>query len=291
MYCQTTINIIVTASSYVLVGVSFYITFSVARFYHFTHGAFFTLGAYIAYSLANLAGLPLFPAIIFTAGTLGLTAMITDKLIYRRIRQFSRGHLIPLLASLGIYTVVQNIISICYNDSAIILPGAQDWGVVDVASGRITIAQIVQVVLAIAAVASSWLILKRTSIGQMMRAVGQDRELSLALGIPVERMINFSFGMGYGMAAIAGVAAAANVDLTPTMGMRPMMMGMVAMIIGGSTLGGTVVGAVLLAAAQHIGVIWLPTQWQESIAFFILLVFLIIKPLCFFGEKPKKITI
>ena len=76
MYSQTVINTIVAASSYTLVGISFYLTFSVARFYHFTHGAFFVLGAYITYSLVNTAGVPLIAATVLIIVALGLVAAI-----------------------------------------------------------------------------------------------------------------------------------------------------------------------------------------------------------------------
>ncbi len=275
MYVQTAINAVVSASSYVLVGISFYLTFSVARFYHFTHGAFFALGAYFTYSLATAAGLPLVVAAVVAMVAVGLAAAATDRLIYRRIRHSGGGPFIPLLASLGLYTVLQNVISLCYGDSALMLPGSREWGVLSVFEGRITVAQVVQLALAIAAVGSYWLLMKHTRSGRQMKAVGQDRNLSLALGIPVDRLITLSFCAGYAMAALAGVASAANVDLTPTMGMRPMMMGMVAMMIGGGSLWGTVGGAVLLAVAQHVGVIWLPTQWQETIAFTVLVAVLL----------------
>jgi branched-chain amino acid transport system permease protein len=145
--------------------------------------------------------------------------------------------------------------------------------------------------LATTAVAVSWLLTKRTLLGGRMRAVGQDPDLSLALGLPVDRVITFAFAVGYGMAAMAGVAAAANVDLTPTMGMQPMMMGMVAMIIGGNCLWGTVLGAFVLAVAQHVAVIWLPTRWQDSVAFVILFGFLLVKPQGLMGKRARQATV
>jgi branched-subunit amino acid ABC-type transport system permease component len=275
MYSQTVINTIIAASSYTLVGISFYLTFSVARFYHFTHGAFFALGAYTTYVLASTVGLPLIASTVLTIAALSLMAAAMDRLLYRRIRKSGGGPFIPLLASLGLYTVIQNAISMFYGDSALILPGARDWSVFNVPGGRITVPQLAQLVLAVVAVVASWLFMKRTLSGRQMRAVGQDRDLSLALGLPVDRLISLSFAVGYGMAVMAGVVAAVNVDLMPTMGMRPMMMGMVAMIIGGISLWGTVCGAVLLAVAQHAGVIWLPTQWQDAIAFVFLIIILL----------------
>jgi branched-chain amino acid transport system permease protein len=278
LYGQITINALITASSYILAGISFYITYSVARFYHFTHGAFFALGAYFSYILVKSTGTPLIIAILIVTVTLGFTAMAMDWLIYRRIRHFDGGAFIPLLASLGIYTIIQNTISMSFGDSALTLPMVRYWGVLDVIGGRITVAQIIQLSFALLALFLSWLMMKRTLTGQKMRAVGQDRSLSLALGIPVDNIVSLSFGLGYSLAAISGAIAAANVDLTPTMGMRPMMMGMVAMIIGGNTLWGTVRGAILLALAQHVGVIWIPTQWQDVIAFMVLILVLLFRP-------------
>jgi branched-chain amino acid transport system permease protein len=287
MYGQTIINSLVSASSYILVGVSFYVTFSVARFYHFTHGAFFALGAYATYSLVAHAKVPLVAAAAVAMLAMGALATITDRFIYRRIRRSRGGPFIPLLASLGLYTVIQNIISMCYGDSALILPGSKEWGVFDVPGGRLTAAQTGQFVVAMGVVVASWFLMKRTLLGRRMRAVGQDIELSFALGIPVDRLIGASFAVGYAMAAMAGVVAAANVDLTPTMGMRPMMMGMVAMIIGGNSLWGTVAGAVLLAVAQHVGVLWLSTQWQDAIAFILMLAVLLVRPTGIFGSVSR----
>lgn len=284
MYSQTAINTIVAASSYVLVGISFFQTFSVARFYHFTHGAFFALGAYVTYTLVSTTGIPLVAATVLAILALGLTAAAMDRVLYRRIRKSGGRSFIPLLASLGLYIVIQNGISMFYGDSALVFPGSRNWSVFNVIGGRITAAQVVQLVLAIVAVVSSWLLMKRTRPGRQMRAVGQDRNLSRALGLPVDRLISLSFAAGYGMAVMAGVAAALNVDLTPTMGMEPMMMGMVAMIIGGISLWGTVCGSVLLAVAQNFGVIWLPTQWQDAIAFVFLILVLLARLMGGFGK-------
>lgn len=227
-------------------------------------------------------------ATALTIVALGLVAALMDRFLYRRIRYSGGGSFIPLLASLGLYTVIQNAISMFYGDSALILPETRGWGVFNVLGGRITVAQVAQLIIAVIVVAMSWLLMKRTLSGQQMRAVGEDRDLSLALGIPVDRLISLSFAVGYGMAVMAGVIAAVNVDLTPTMGMRPMMMGMVAMIIGGISLWGTVRGAILLAGAQHVGVIWLPTQWQDAIAFVFLIVVLLVRMMGVFGRVKGK---
>ena len=278
MFGQSAINTLIAASAYILAGVSFYLTYSVARFYHFTQGAFFVLGAYASYSLSASVGLPIVAAILITIPLFGSLAVALDWLVYRRIRRGGSSTVIPLLASLGLYTAIQNIVSMTYGDSALTFPNSGNWSVFSVAGGRITLAQVAQMGLAVAVIPTSWLLMNRTLSGKKMRAVGRNRDLARALGLQVDKLIGLSFAAGYAMAALAGVAAAANVDLTPTMGMRPMMMGMVAMIIGATSFWGTIGGAVLLAVTQQIAIIWVPTQWQDTIAFAVLALVLIARP-------------
>jgi branched-subunit amino acid ABC-type transport system permease component len=104
MHGQTLINAAISASSYALAGISFYLTFSVARFFHFTHGAFIALGAYATYALMRGTGIPLLPAAIAAVFTTGLAAGAMDWALFCRLRRSGGGAFIPLLASLGCYT-------------------------------------------------------------------------------------------------------------------------------------------------------------------------------------------
>ena len=288
MHNQIVINTIIAASSYILVGISFYITFSVAKFFHFTYGAFFTLGAYITYSLVNITGIHFIVSTVLAIILLSLIAMCMDQFVFRMIRNSTEGGYILLLASLGLYLVIQNAISNIYGDSALLILDTNHKAIFNILGGRITLTQVLQIALAVTMLLVTWFLIRHTPLGRYMRAVGYDKNLSLSLGIPIEKYISLSFAIGYGIAAIAGVVAAMNVDITPTMGMRPMMMGMVVMIIGGNSILGIACCACLIAAAQHFGMIWLSTQWQDAIAFIILVVFLFFKPEGFFGKKSEK---
>ena len=85
---------------------------------------------------------------------------------------------------------------------------------------------------------------------------------------------------------MAGILVALDVDMTPTMGMNALMLGVVAVIIGGvSSISGITLGALLLAVAQHLGAWYIGAQWQDAIAFVILVLFLLYKPEGFFGKK------
>ncbi len=94
------------------------------------------------------------------------------------------------------------------------------------------------------------------------------------------------------LAAIAGILIALDVDMTPTFGFNYFLYGVVAMIIGGvGSYRGLIFGSLLLASAQHLAAYYIDTKWIDAVAYMILILFLIWKPLGFSGLRLKKIDI
>ena len=125
-----------------------------------------------------------------------------------------------------------------------------------------------------------------------MRAVANDAELARVSGINSGRMILWAFAIGSGLAAVAGILVALDVNMTPTMGMNGLMIGVVAVVVGGvESLPGTVLGALLLGFAQHFGVWAISSQWQNAVAFVVLLALLLVRPQGFLGKKVKKAVV
>jgi branched-subunit amino acid ABC-type transport system permease component len=111
-------------------------------------------------------------------------------------------------------------------------------------------------------------------------------------GINSDRVIFWAVALGSVLAGIAGILVALDVDMTPTMGMNALLMGVAAVIIGGvDSLPGVALGALLLGMAQHLGVWKISSQWQDAIAFFILLMFLLFRPQGFLGKRVKKVSV
>jgi len=121
-----------------------------------------------------------------------------------------------------------------------------------------------------------------------MEAVASDPDLARAVGIDIEGIYLWTIGLGSALAAIAGILTSYDVDMSPTMGMQPLMMGVVATIIGGNTLLGMAGGALLLGMTQHLNVIWLSSKWQDAIIFAILILFLLFRPQGFLGKPLRK---
>jgi branched-chain amino acid transport system permease protein len=292
MLWQVLINAIVSGAALCLVAIGFGIIYSISRFFNFTHGLIFTSGAYFTLLLNYWIGVPILLSILISIFASTLLASLIEIAIYRPLRYKHTSPLILLIASLGIYIVLQNIISLAFgDDTKTIRPGIIREGI-KIFGARITPIQILIIAVSVVLVIAVGIFLKMSKMGRAMRAVANCSELAKLSGIDSDRVILWTFAIGSALAGIAGILVSLDVDMTPTMGMNALMMGVVAVIIGGvGSIPGVAMGALLLSAAQNLGAFYISSQWQDAIAFVILLIFLLFRPQGFLGKKVKKATV
>ena len=292
MLTQLIINGIVSGSVYLLIARGFALIYQTTRFFHFAHAIVFTFGAYFTFLFNNIFGISLFYAIPIGIAFSCLVGCMMDIFIYRKLRRKNASSIIHLIASLGIYIVLQNTISMAFGDDTksiryrIIQEGLNFF------DARITEIQIITILASIFLLILTSIFLNKTKAGIALRAVANDAELSDISGIESDKIILWAFFIGSALSGIAGTLFALDVDMTPTMGMNVLLMGVVAVIIGGvGSIPGIALGAFLLGLAQHLGVWKISSQWQNSISFIILLIFLLFRPQGFLGKKIKKATV
>lgn len=289
MTVQFIFNIIISSSELLLIAVSFSLIYQVTKFFHFAHAIVFTSGAYFTFlfnQLFHFSLLTSIPLAIISASLLGSSM---ELLVYKSLRRKNSNSLILLLASLGIYIVLQNVISMTFGDDT---KSIRTWPVregIDMFGARITHIQIVIIFVSILLVVMLSVYLSKARVGKTMRAVASDAETSKLSGIDSDKVILISFAIGSALAGIAGILISLDIDMTPTMGMDALLMGVVVMIIGGvGSIRGITLGSLLLALAQNFGVWYISSQWQEAIAFAVLLIFLLFKPEGFMGKKIRR---
>jgi len=292
MFWQLCINALISASILFGLAIGFMIIYSTTRFFHFAHGIVYTIGAYLFFLFSALFHLPIYLSVSISIILSAFLGCLMDIFIYRPLRHRRTSSLILLLASIGIYIILQNVISIIFGDDT----KAVSLGTIEegykVFNARITPIQILIVCASFALTVIVWFILRYSRLGKIMRAVGNNPELAKVSGINNDRVILLTFAIGSALAGISGLLISLDIYITPTMGMHALMMAVVTMIIGGvGSIPGIAFGALLLAFAQNFGVWKISSQWQDAIAFGILLVFLIFRPQGFLGKKIKKATV
>ena len=289
---QLVANGLISAAIYTLVGVGFLLPFHTTRFFNFAHAAVFTVAAYMVFIFNVWVGLPFGFSVLLGLLISTILGIALWKMVYQPLARKKSSTLILLLAFLGVYIILQNVISLFFGDDAksirsgIVVEGVSFCG------ARITSIQILTICTSILLLIVLAILLKKTTWGKAMRAVANDIELAQISGIHSDRVILLSFAVGSLLAGVAGILLALDVDMSPTMGMNALIMGIIAVIIGGiNSVYGVVFGAVLLGLAQHLGDWKIGSQWQDAIAFVILIIFLLFKPEGFLGKRVKAATV
>ena len=286
---QPILNSFITASWVALVASGFGLVFYCGRFFHFAQGTVFMAGAYFTYFLRNFLGLSLFASVVLSIALSAGLGCLIELAVYRPLRHKGASSLAMLLASLGMYVVLQNTIAMVFgSDTKTIRQGDIQEGL-NVLGAKITQLQVLTICISMTLLMVLAIALKRTKVGVAIRTLASDPELARTVGIDPDRVMFWVFFIASSLGGIAGILVALDVDMTPTMGMTAMLMGVVAVIIGGvrSPLG-VLLGALLLGMAQHLGVWKVGAQWQDAIAFAILLIFLLIRPRGIFGRKLRR---
>ena len=276
-------------SYYALISLSVSIIYTPARFFHFAHGAVFTSAAYFCLGFHALPGMPFWMAAALGVAAAGLVGMALDLIVYRRLRKRGASSLVMLMASLGLYIVLQNLISLIFGDDTKSLRSLETSEGVQLLGGKITLIQFCMFFGSVAAILFLLITIKCTTLGKEMRAVANDATLARIHGIKVDSVILTAFALGSLLVGLAAVLHAMDTGMVPTMGLGAMMGGAVAMILGGvGNHFGAVVGGALLGIAQQLVTWKFGNQWQDTTVFVVLIVLLVARPQGLFGTVLSK---
>lgn len=289
---QVILNALVSAAAYLLVGLGFSLIYTTARFFHFAHGIILTLSAYVAFAFAVRLGAPM-PAALLGGVLAGAVAgVLSEVLLYRPMRTRGASPSTLLLASMGVYVSVQALLTLIFGSGTHTLRGGQLPATVHLVGGYLTMSQLVLIGAAVSLSALLCLFLYGTNTGRAMRAVSDDCDLARVYGIAVDRVLLAAMALGSLLAGVAGVLIAIDSDLYPGMGFYALVMGMVAVIVGGvrNPLGISL-GALLIGVLQHLSAWWMSSRWQDVAVFLLLITFLLVRPHGFLGRPPRSSTV
>ncbi len=122
-----------------------------------------------------------------------------------------------------------------------------------------------------------------------MRAVADDPIAARVVGIYPEKVIFMAFAIGSALAGAAGILISLETNIQPTMGFNAILKGIIASIIGGiGSIPGAVLGGFFLGIAENLGIWKIQAGWKDSIAFAILIIFLLFRPGGIFGVPVDK---
>ena len=286
---QVLLNSIPPTIVYLLIEYSFSRIYFTLRFFHLAHATSLTLGAYFVYTGVIIWEWSMWIAIPIAIIVTILLMIVVNFWIYRPLQNYGVANWQMMIASLGLYIVMQNVISIVWGDSTLSFRNWETKVGHELLGAFITDIQIISFVVSVILLVLSWLFVEKTNIGRQIKAISSNSQLSTILGVSRNKAITWSVALGTGLAACASILIAADTDMTPTMGFNWLLYAVVALIISGmGKMRHLLLGALLLATAQHMVAYYLDSKWMNAVAYIILIVFLFFRPSGFSGKQIKK---
>lgn len=277
---QLIINSLITGSIYALIALSFNLIYRTAKFFNLAHGVMATIGGYTTFFLSIKLGWSVSAGIFLGIIFAGFCGYLSEKIIFLPLRKKKASRMVPVVASLGIFTAIPAIVSILFStEFQTLYNSSTEEKIYNILGGVITQTQIIIIFIAILVTAIIGIILKFTVFGKSIRAISDDEEVSKIIGIHTDKIIGRVFFFSSSIAGLAGILYGFDVGIEPTMGLRLILLGIVACIIGGiNSITGSILGAFLIGFGENLGVWFLPGGWKDAIAYALLILFLIFKP-------------
>jgi branched-chain amino acid transport system permease protein len=255
--------------------------------FHFVHGAIYVLSAYLLYTLYSVWHLPVVVALILVPLLAALIGVLVDELLYRPLVKRGSSLLIQMLSSLGLYIVLVNVIAMVYgNETKVLYPGIQPT--VELGGVILTRIQVATAASGIVLFVAVVVLLRRTRLGNIIRALRDDPDLVSAMGIN-PRLVRWAvFALGSALAAVAAMLAGLDVGIDPNIGMNALLNGAVGVIIGGiGIFEGAALGGVTIGVLQSLSIWQLSARWQDAVTFVLLILFLLFRPQGLFGGRRR----
>lgn len=290
---------------YALIALGYTMVYGVLRFINFAHGDVYMLGAYAGFYVALTlgisqglkAGVPPSVGTVFLLFAIAmlvcaLVGALIERVAYRPLRDSPR--LTALIAAIGISMLLE------YGGQAVFSPNKQTFpnlipstlliNRTETPLITLSLKQAVIIFTAIALMAVLRFVVLKTRVGRAMRAVSLDRSAAALMGINTNMIITFTFALGSALAAAGGVLSAVyQGSIDPLMGLNVGLKAFVAAVLGGiGSIPGAALGGLLMGVAETGVVLIGKSQYQDAIAFAILILVLLVRPAGLLGRRAAE---
>jgi branched-chain amino acid transport system permease protein len=268
---------LINGSFYALLSLGLAVIFGMLNIINFAHGALYMVGAFVAYFLLSVFGLNYWYALLLAPIIVGAFGM----LIERTMLQWLTGldHLYGLLLTFGVALILQGVFSNYFGSSGLPyaipdqLRGGLNLGFMFLPTYRAWV-----VVFSLVVCLLTWFLIEKTRLGANLRAATENPTLVRAFGINVPRMITLTYGLGVGLAALAGVLSAPINQVRPLMGADLIIVVFAVVVIGGmGSIMGSIVTGFALGVLEGLTKYFYP-EASNTVVFVFMVLVLLLKP-------------
>lgn len=292
------INGLTIGGVYALIALGYTLVYGILFMINFAHGEIFMFGSFGGFAVlttfVNSGFAEAHPALSIIAAFLAamiissILGALLERVAYRPLRNAPR--LAPLISAIGASIFLQNVMMLIIKARMQVYPDVIPEEFIEIGEVSISYFQIFIIAGSVFLMTGLYLFIQKTKTGKAMRAVAENKEAAALMGIDVNRIILITFVIGSALAAAAGVMVGIYyTQINHMMGFIPGIKAFTAAVLGGI---GNVVGAMLggyfLGVVEALGVLVMPSEYKDVIAFGLLVLVLIFRPRGILGERVSE---
>ncbi len=267
---------------YALIAIGLTLIFGVMRIIQYAHGEMFMLGAFFLYYWNAYLGLPYWPGVAASAVVIFAFGAVLQIVLFRPLQ--GRNMLYSLAVSLGLVLIIPSLGQILFGTITKGIPDAVSGGIL-IGTAFLSYERIVISAVSIGLIVSLWAFLRFTVTGLAIRAVAEDSETASLQGIRDRRIHWIAFGLGSGMAAIAGCMMGTLLSIVPTMGFLATIKAFMIVIMGGlGSIPGALVGGLILGMIDSVVTTTISADIAIILSFVVIFFILVFRPSGLFGQ-------
>jgi branched-chain amino acid transport system permease protein len=273
---------------YALIALGYTMVYGIVRLINFAHGDVFMVGSFASFYAITQYNWGFIPAIIFSMLVCMLLNVFIERVAYKPLREAPR--IAALITAVGVSFFLEYFTALKPVFGPNYITYKQPFPIVVWNIGGVLLANITVIIIVVTSVLvlALWYLVYRTKLGKAMRATSMDKPVSRLMGINVDNIITLTFAIGAALAGAAGMLyAAVYAQIQTFMGVMPGLKAFIAAVLGGiGSIPGAFVGSLLMGQVDVLVVSFVPqgSRLRDLIAFFILIIVLLVKPTGIMGE-------
>jgi branched-chain amino acid transport system permease protein len=275
---------LINGSFYAMLSLGLAIIFGLLRVINFAHGAQYMLGAFAGYLLLAEFGIGYWPALILAPLIVGLAGAFIERIALSRL--YNLDHLYGLLFTFGLALVIEGTFRYYYGAAGqpyavpSALTGGYNLGFMFLPKYRAWV-----VLASLIICLGTWLLIEKTRLGSYLRAATENPTLVRAFGINVPLLLTFTYGLGAGLAGLAGIMAAPIYQVSPLMGSNMIIVVFAVVVVGGmGSILGAIVTGYMLGIFEGLTKVFYP-EASNIVIFVIMAIVLLVRPAGLFGKE------
>jgi branched-chain amino acid transport system permease protein len=282
-WLQQLLNALQLGSIYALIALGYTMVYGILTMINFAHGDVFMVGAFICFLAAVYLDLPFLPVLLLSMVGTALLGMTIERLAYKPLRHAPRVS--AIITALGVGLFLENF-TLALSPYPKSIPPLLETTVWDLGGVSLSSLQVMIIFLSLGLMFLLDHIVHRTPVGMAMRAISWDKTFVPLMGIPVDRIISFTFILGAGLAGAAGTMyGMAYPVIDPYMGIMVGWKAFISAVVGGiGNIRGAMIGAYILGSVEIMVAAFLPSTYRDFVVFTLLLLLIMVRPYGILGQ-------